>query len=262
MIEAARFIDQARGAGFDFYAGVPCSFLTPLINRVISDRSLSYIGATSEGEAVGIAAGAWLAGRSPVVMCQNSGLGNMVNPLTSLNWPFRIPILLIITWRGQPGLKDEPQHVLMGQSCTSCSRSSPWHMRPFPRESDEIVAALAEAAGSNVGREATVRLDHGAGCRRGRAAACADSRLGRRGPMHRSDGRRRKTLARRRPGAVPCCSAGGGGGHRDHRQVRTRAVHTRRSGAAPLPGRFDGLRERHGPRHRLQRRAPGRRSRR
>jgi phosphonopyruvate decarboxylase len=145
MIDAARFIDQATAAGFDFYAGVPCSFLTPLINRVISDESLSYIGATSEGEAIGIAAGAWLAGRSPVVMCQNSGLGNMVNPLTSLNWPFRIPILLIITWRGQPGLKDEPQHALMGRIMHELLTVIAVAHRAFPRDSDEIVAALAEA---------------------------------------------------------------------------------------------------------------------
>ncbi|MGE5442447.1 MAG: phosphonopyruvate decarboxylase [Bacteroidota bacterium] len=145
MIDAAHFIDQATAAGFDFYAGVPCSFLTPLINRVIGDRSLSYFGATSEGEAIGIAAGAWLAGRSPVVMCQNSGLGNMVNPLTSLNWPFRIPILLIITWRGQPGLKDEPQHALMGGITHDLLTVIAVAHRAFPRDSDEIVAALAEA---------------------------------------------------------------------------------------------------------------------
>ncbi|MBT6441914.1 MAG: phosphonopyruvate decarboxylase, partial [Alphaproteobacteria bacterium] len=114
MIPADTFLVPARARGFDFYSGVPCSFLTPVINRVISDRSLDYVGATSEGEAVAIAAGAWLAGRKTVVMCQNSGLGNTVNPLTSLNWPFRIPTLLIVTWRGQPGLKDEPQHALMG----------------------------------------------------------------------------------------------------------------------------------------------------
>ena len=83
LIEARDFLDPARGRGFGFYAGVPCSFLTPIINRVISDPALEYVGATSEGEAVAVAAGAWLAGRKTVVMCQNSGLGNMVNPLTS-----------------------------------------------------------------------------------------------------------------------------------------------------------------------------------
>ncbi len=115
MITAAQFIDAARARGFDFYTGVPCSFLTPLINGVLSDRSLHYVGAASEGEAVAIAAGAWLAGRRTVVMCQNSGLGNAVNPLTSLNFPFRIPTLFVTTWRGEPGLKDEPQHELMGE---------------------------------------------------------------------------------------------------------------------------------------------------
>src|SRR5271169_2180664 len=100
MITADTFIAAAGARGFDFYTGVPCSFLTPLINGVLSDRVLRYVGAASEGEAVAIAAGAWLAGRRTVVMCQNSGLGNAVNPLTSLNAPFHIPSLLVATWRG------------------------------------------------------------------------------------------------------------------------------------------------------------------
>jgi len=115
MIAAQAFIDGAARAGFDFYTGVPCSYLTPLINGVLSSRDVAYVGATSEGEAVAIAAGAWLAGRQTVVMCQNSGLGNAVNPLTSLNAPFCIPTLLITTWRGRPGEPDEPQHEVMGQ---------------------------------------------------------------------------------------------------------------------------------------------------
>src|ERR1700742_4296809 len=115
MITADSFLSEAGRAGFDFYTGVPCSFLTPLINGVLSQRDLAYVGAASEGEAVAIAAGAWLAGRNTVVMCQNSGLGNAVNPLTSLNAPFRIPTLFVTTWRGEPALKDEPQHAVMGQ---------------------------------------------------------------------------------------------------------------------------------------------------
>src|SRR6185436_14704845 len=115
MIQADDFLKAAMERDYRFYTGVPCSFLTPLINRTISDPRIDYLGATQEGEAVGIAAGAWLAGKRAVVMCQNSGLGNMINPLTSLNYPFRIPALLIVTWRGQPTLKDEPQHELMGR---------------------------------------------------------------------------------------------------------------------------------------------------
>jgi len=114
MLSAPEFVRRASEAGLDFYTGVPCSFLTPLINRVISDRSLRYVGAASEGEAIGIASGAWLAGRLPVVMCQNSGLGNTVNPITSLSHTLRIPLLLITTWRGEPGIADEPQHDVMG----------------------------------------------------------------------------------------------------------------------------------------------------
>lgn len=145
MIAGASFIDAARDHGLDFYTGVPCSFLNPMINRVISDKTLDYVGAASEGEAVGIAAGAWLAGRGTVVMCQNSGLGNTVNPLTSLNWPFQIPTLLITTWRGQPGLKDEPQHELMGQITGEMLDIMRIPHCPFPKEDADIKPALDQA---------------------------------------------------------------------------------------------------------------------
>lgn len=145
MIRADAFLSPARAQGVDFYTGVPCSYLTPLINRVISDPALRYVGASSEGEAVAIAAGAWLAGRTTVVMCQNSGLGNAVNPLTSLNHPFRIPTMLIVTWRGQPGLKDEPQHDVMGEISAGLLDTIRVPHAPFPREDSEIAAALEDA---------------------------------------------------------------------------------------------------------------------
>jgi phosphonopyruvate decarboxylase len=144
-IAADDFLSPARARGFDFYSGVPCSFLTPVINRVISDRALTYIGAASEGEAVAIAAGAWLAGRRTVVMCQNSGLGNTVNPLTSLNFPFRIPTMLIVTWRGQPGVHDEPQHELMGEITGEVLDTMRIPHRPFPTDKGDIAAALDAA---------------------------------------------------------------------------------------------------------------------
>jgi phosphonopyruvate decarboxylase len=148
MISAAAFLEPARALGYDFYTGVPCSFLTPLINRIISDTALHYVGAASEGEAVAIAAGAWLAGRKTVVMCQNSGLGNTVNPLTSLNWPFRIPSLLIVTWRGQPGLKDEPQHELMGQITAELLDVMRVPHAPFPNKEASVPEVLARAENS------------------------------------------------------------------------------------------------------------------
>ena len=145
MISADAFLEPARARDFSFYTGVPCSFLTPLINRVISDPALAYVGAASEGEAVAVAAGAWLAGKQTVVMCQNSGLGNTVNPLTSLNHPFRIPTLMIVTWRGQPGLGDEPQHALMGKATGSLLDTIAVGHAGFPSEAGHVPAALDRA---------------------------------------------------------------------------------------------------------------------
>lgn len=141
MISADEFLGAARDQGYSFYTGVPCSFLTPLINRVIG--CARYVGAASEGEAVAIAAGAWLAGQRTVVMCQNSGLGNAVNPLTSLNHPFRIPSLLIVTWRGQPGLHDEPQHALMGEITADLLNVMRVEHAPFPESAADVSPTLA-----------------------------------------------------------------------------------------------------------------------
>jgi len=148
VINADDFLGPAREAGLDFYTGVPCSYLTPLINRVINDPANRYVGAASEGEAVGIAAGAWLAGRRTVVMCQNSGLGNAVNPLTSLNAPFQIPTLLVVTWRGQPGVADEPQHELMGAITPALLDTLRIPHMAFPATRDEIGPAIAAMSAS------------------------------------------------------------------------------------------------------------------
>ena len=145
MIQAHDFIEPARAFGFDTWAGVPCSFLTPFINSVIDDAQMTYVSAANEGDAVAIASGAALAGRRSVAMMQNSGLGNAVSPLSSLNWVFRIPVLLIVTLRGEPGLQDEPQHELMGQITGRIldELQIPWDW--FPRDSAEVEGALTVA---------------------------------------------------------------------------------------------------------------------
>jgi phosphonopyruvate decarboxylase len=145
MIEAAQFIEHLRQLRYTQFAGVPCSYLKPFINFVIDDPTLDYLGAASEGEAVGITMGAYLAGRKTVTMCQNSGLGNMVNPLTSLNYPFQIPTLLITTWRGQPGVKDEPQHEQMGRVTKDILDAIEIPSRPFPTQESQIAETMAEA---------------------------------------------------------------------------------------------------------------------
>jgi len=145
MIQASDFINPARQQGFTTWAGVPCSFLTPFINSVIDDPDMSYVSAANEGDAVAVATGAALAGRRAVALMQNSGLGNAVSPLSSLNWVFRVPVLLIITLRGEPGLPDEPQHELMGQITTRLldDLQIPWDW--FPRSADEVEGALVVA---------------------------------------------------------------------------------------------------------------------
>ncbi len=145
MIEAGSFVAPLKEAGYTAYAGVPCSYLKPFINHVINADELDYVTAASEGEAVGINLGAYLAGRKTVTMCQNSGLGNMVNPLTSLNYPFRIPGLLIVTWRGKPGQPDEPQHEQMGRITHGLLETMEIPWRAFPEEETEIALAVSEA---------------------------------------------------------------------------------------------------------------------
>lgn len=118
MIRVEHFYNLLAENGISFFAGVPDSLLKDLCAYVTDhadDRH--HIIAANEGAAVGIAAGHYLAtGRVPLVYMQNSGLGNTVNPLLSLadEQVYSIPMLLVIGWRGEPGVKDEPQHKKQG----------------------------------------------------------------------------------------------------------------------------------------------------
>jgi phosphonopyruvate decarboxylase len=150
MIEARNFVEAARERGFHWYAGVPCSFLTPFINYVLQDPLLRYVSMANEGDAVALIAGMTIAGgagpqRRGITMMQNSGLGNAVSPLTSLTWTFRLPQLLIVTWRAQPGVGDEPQHALMGPITPNLLEimQIPWEL--FPTETAAIGPALDRA---------------------------------------------------------------------------------------------------------------------
>jgi len=112
MLDTSAFGGLLAEHGFRFYSGVPCSFLKDLINYAIN--SGQYVMASNEGDAVAVCAGAYVGGKKSVFLCQNSGLTNAVSPLTSLNFPFRLPVLGVVSLRGEPGIQDEPQHELMG----------------------------------------------------------------------------------------------------------------------------------------------------
>jgi len=110
------FGEELRKLGFTFFSGVPCSYLKNLINYAINETE--YVAAANEGDAIAIASAAYIGGRKSVVLMQNSGLTNATSPLTSLVYPFRIPMLGFVSLRGEPGVPDKPQHELMGRITT------------------------------------------------------------------------------------------------------------------------------------------------
>jgi sulfopyruvate decarboxylase subunit alpha len=92
-----------KRAGIDFAASVPCINLQQLLHQVEDDREIIHIPVTREEEGVGLCAGAWMGGRKPALIMQNSGLGNSINALASLDYLYDIPLLMIISHRGCEG---------------------------------------------------------------------------------------------------------------------------------------------------------------
>ena len=119
MIEPRSFFDALSARGVDFYAGVPDSLLANFCSYVDDQGSNGqHLITANEGNAVALAMGYHMAtGKIATVYMQNSGLGNIVNPITSLVDPevYKVPMLLLIGWRGEPGVKDEPQHIKQGR---------------------------------------------------------------------------------------------------------------------------------------------------
>ena len=119
-MKTADFLDVCRKEGIDFYTGVPDSLLKGLCDELydkFGTQSDTHVVAHNEGGAIALCAGHYLASGKPgLCYMQNSGIGNAVNPLASLMDPmvYSIPCLLVIGWRGEPGVRDEPQHVKQG----------------------------------------------------------------------------------------------------------------------------------------------------
>jgi phosphonopyruvate decarboxylase len=113
VLESHRFNALLAREGFDFATSVPCSLIEGVLRDLEAGKDILYAPAVREDIAVGLAAGAWLAGRRPVVLMQNSGLGTSLNAFASLSLMYGLPLLLIVTWRGHGG-KDAPEHILTG----------------------------------------------------------------------------------------------------------------------------------------------------
>lgn len=120
-MEVTIFIENLKQLGSgEFFTGVPDSLLAIFNDFIIQKHGVTgnHIIAANEGNAVGIAAGYYLStGKTPVVYLQNSGIGNLVNPVASLlnKNVYGIPCVFVIGWRGEPGVHDEPQHVFQGE---------------------------------------------------------------------------------------------------------------------------------------------------
>lgn len=149
MISPKFFIDKLAASGIDFFTGVPDSLLKNIC-AYISDNvdERHNIIAANEGGAVGLAAGYHLAtGKTACVYMQNSGEGNIVNPLASLTDKevYNIPVLLLVGWRGRPGTHDEPQHIKQGKITTGLLNTLGINYDILSKEEDKAATQIDKA---------------------------------------------------------------------------------------------------------------------
>ncbi len=150
MIRPEFFIEALREKGIDCFAGVPDSLLKNICAYITDHFDAEHnIIAANEGAAVGLAAGHYLAtGQPACVYMQNSGEGNIINPLASLtdHEVYNIPVLLLIGWRGRPGVHDEPQHVKQGKVTTGLLNVMGVNYEVLSKEEDKAAKQIEKAA--------------------------------------------------------------------------------------------------------------------
>lgn len=149
MISPAFFIEKLRENGVDFFAGVPDSLLKNMCAYITDHFDTAHnIITANEGAAIGLAAGHYLATGLPAcVYMQNSGEGNIINPLASLTDQevYNIPVLLLIGWRGRPGVHDEPQHVKQGKITTGLLNVMGINYEVLAKDEDKAEKQIAKA---------------------------------------------------------------------------------------------------------------------
>jgi len=149
MIRPEYFIEKLRENGIDCFAGVPDSLLKNICAYITDHCDAQHnIITANEGAAVGLAAGHYLAtGQPACVYMQNSGEGNVINPLASLTDPevYNIPVLLLIGWRGRPGSHDEPQHVKQGKVTTGLLNTMGINFDVLSKDEDKAEKQITKA---------------------------------------------------------------------------------------------------------------------
>ena len=157
MIRPELFIEALREKGIDCFAGVPDSLLKNICAYITDHFDAAHnIIAANEGAALGLAAGHYLAtGQPACVYMQNSGEGNIINPLASLTDQevYNIPVLLLIGWRGRPGVHDEPQHVKQGKVTTGLLNVMGVNYEVLSKEEDKAAKQIEKAAKALANKE-------------------------------------------------------------------------------------------------------------
>lgn len=157
MIRPNFFIETLRQKGIDCFAGVPDSLMKNMCAYITDHFDAAHnIIAANEGAAVGFAAGHYLAtGQPACVYMQNSGEGNIINPLASLTDQevYNIPVLLLIGWRGRPGVHDEPQHVKQGKVTTGLLNVMGVNYEVLSKEEFEAAKQIEKAAKALANKE-------------------------------------------------------------------------------------------------------------
>jgi len=157
MIRPEFFIEALREKGLDCFAGVPDSLLKNICAYITDHFDAAHnIIAANEGAAVGLAAGHYLAtGQPACVYMQNSGEGNIINPLASLTDQevYNIPVLLLIGWRGRPGVHDEPQHVKQGKVTTGLLNVMGVNYEVLSKEEDKAAKQIEKATKALANKE-------------------------------------------------------------------------------------------------------------
>lgn len=147
MINPELFLNELLSKEINFFTGVPDSLLKSFLLHLDSLDSKNHIISTNEGSAIGLAIGYNLAtNKIPMVYLQNSGLGNIINPILSLadEKVYSIPMIIMVGWRGEPGVKDEPQHLKQGEVTLDLIKSMNYKHRILSNEFHEGKKQLNE----------------------------------------------------------------------------------------------------------------------
>jgi sulfopyruvate decarboxylase subunit alpha len=142
-LSGVEFCAVSQQLGYDFFTGVPDSTLAGIFKVLETDPQYTYVSSVREDNAIGLAVGAYLGGLTPLVLMQNSGLGHCITALSSLSSLYRIPLLLVLGWRGF-NQNDAPEHLMIGRILPTLLRTiEVEYLAPSATDVAEAMARLS-----------------------------------------------------------------------------------------------------------------------